>query len=59
MKDQYIKANSNRQTTSSIYSNSQTINKSQLQSRIKVIDFLKDQLYPTGKKKILLKFFVE
>jgi hypothetical protein len=47
MKDQYIKANSNRQTTNSIYSNSQTINKSQLISRIKVIDFLKDQLYPT------------
>jgi hypothetical protein len=49
MKDQYIKANSNRQTNNSIYSNSQTINKSQLASRLKVIDFLKGQLYPTGK----------
>jgi hypothetical protein len=54
MKDQYIKANSNRQTTSSVYSNSQTITKSQLASRIKVIDFLKDQLYPTGKKLFIL-----
>ncbi|CAF5143098.1 unnamed protein product, partial [Rotaria sp. Silwood1] len=47
MKNQYIKANSNRQTNSSTYSNSQTINKTQLESRLKVVDFLKDHLYPT------------
>ncbi|CAF4441016.1 unnamed protein product [Rotaria sp. Silwood2] len=47
MKIQYIKANSNRQTNCSTYSNGQTINKSQLASRLKVIDFLKDHLYPT------------
>lgn len=50
MKNQYIIANSNRQTNNSIYSNSQIINKNQLASRLKVIHFLKDQLYPTGKK---------
>jgi hypothetical protein len=49
MKNQYIKANSNRHTNNSTYLNSQTINKNQLSSRLKVIDFLKDQLYPTGK----------
>jgi hypothetical protein len=47
MKSQYIKANCNRQTSSSTYSNNQTINKNQLSSRLKVIEFLKDQLYPT------------
>jgi len=50
MKSQYITANCNRQTNNSTYLNSQTINKNQLASRLKVIDFLKDQLYPTGKK---------
>lgn len=50
MKSQYIISNSNRQINNSIYSNSQPINKNQLSSRLKVIDFLKDQLYPTGKK---------
>jgi len=47
MKSQYITANSNRQTNNSTYSSSQTINKNQLISRLKVIEFLKDQLYPT------------
>jgi hypothetical protein len=40
MKNQYIKSNSNRH---------ETINKNQLTSRLKVIEFLKEQLYPTGK----------
>ena len=52
MKCQYIKANSNRQTNCSINSNNQTMNKNQLASRLKVIDFLKDHLYPTGKTKL-------
>ncbi|CAF1408489.1 unnamed protein product [Rotaria magnacalcarata] len=47
MKNQYIIANSNRQTNPSTPSNNQAINKNQLASRLKVIDFLKDQLYPT------------
>lgn len=55
MKIQYIKANSNRQTNSSTYPNNQTLNKNQLESRLKVIEFLKDHLYPTGK---LLLFFI-
>jgi hypothetical protein len=48
MKNQYIKANSTRQTNCSINSTNQIINKNQLASRLKVIDFLKDHLYPTG-----------
>ena len=51
MKSQYIKSNSTRQTNSSL---NQPITKSQLASRLKVIDFLKDQLYPTGIKEIYL-----
>ncbi|UJR29856.1 hypothetical protein I4U23_017400 [Adineta vaga] len=47
MKNHYIKTNSTRQTSSSTYLNNQTLNKNQLTSRIKVIEFLKDQLYPT------------
>lgn len=43
MKNQYIKLNSTRCSTN------ETINKTQLASRLKVIEFLKDQLYPTGK----------
>jgi hypothetical protein len=43
MKDQYIKSNLNRHTTN------ESTNKNQLASRLKVIEFLKDQLYPTGK----------
>jgi hypothetical protein len=58
MKSQYITANSNRQTNNSTYLNSQTINKSQLSSRLKVIDFLKDQLYPTGKNILINIFFL-
>lgn len=54
MKNQYIKANSNRQSNCSTYSNNQ-INKNQLESRLKVIEFLKDQLYPTGKIFILTR----
>ncbi|CAF3859278.1 unnamed protein product, partial [Rotaria sordida] len=57
MKIQYMKANSNRQTNSSIYSNSQTINKNQLASRLKVIDFLKGHLYPTDSA--ILSFQIE
>ncbi len=56
MKNQYITANSNRQTTNSIYSNNQTVNKNQLASRLKVIEFLKDQLYPTGNKSLFIFF---
>ena len=48
MKNQYIKSNSTRQTNSSLNSINPNINKSQLASRLKVIEFLKDQLYPTG-----------
>jgi len=60
MKIQYIKANCNRQTSSSTYSNNQTINKNQLSSRLKVIEFLKDQLYPTGRRFffLFLSFFI-
>jgi len=47
MKNQFLKSNSTRPMINSSYSNNQTINKNQLTSRIKVIDFLKDQLYPT------------
>ena len=54
MKIQYIKNNSNRQLNNS---NVQHINKNQLISRLKVIDFLKDQLYPTGKKEKNFFFF--
>jgi len=43
MKNQYIKLNSNRHVTN------EAANKNQLTSRLKVIEFLKDQLYPTGK----------
>jgi len=50
MKNHYIKSNSNRQTNCSTYSNSQVLNKNQLASKLKVIDFLKDHLYPTGNK---------
>ncbi len=50
MKNHYIRSNSNRQTNSSTYSNSQVLNKNQLASKLKVIDFLKDHLYPTGNK---------
>jgi len=57
MKNQYIRANSNRHTNNSTYLNNQTINKSQLSSRLKVIDFLKDQLYPTGKYILINTFF--
>jgi hypothetical protein len=39
MKNQYIKLNSNRY---------ESTNKIQLATRLKVIEFLKDQLYPTG-----------
>jgi hypothetical protein len=39
MKNQYIKLNSNRY---------ESTNKTQFVSRLKVIEFLKDQLYPTG-----------
>jgi len=42
MKNQYIKSNSNRHTSNEFNS------KSQLASRLKVIEFLKNQLYPTG-----------
>ena len=52
MKNQYIKSNSTRQTNSSLNSINPNINKSQLASRLKVIEFLKDQLYPTGLNKI-------
>jgi hypothetical protein len=55
MKSQYIKANSNRQVNCSTYSHSQIINKNQLASRLKVIDFLKDHLYPTGKSENILE----
>lgn len=50
MKDQYIKMSGNRSMNSSMN------NKSQLSSRLKVIEFLKDQLYPTGKRSLF--FFV-
>jgi hypothetical protein len=50
MKIQYIQSNSTRHTNNLTYLNNQTNNKNQLLSRLKVIDFLKDQLYPTGKK---------
>ena len=43
MKNQYIKLNSTRSSTN------ETTNKTQLASRLKVIEFLKDQLYPSGK----------
>ena len=49
MKDQFMKINSTRQLNCSSQSSNQMINKLQLKSRLKVIDFLKDQLYPTGK----------
>jgi hypothetical protein len=49
MKNHYIKTSSTRQTNCSTYSNSQVLNKNQLASKLKVIDFLKDHLYPTGK----------
>jgi hypothetical protein len=51
MKSQYIKSNSTRQTNCSV---NQPITNSQLASRLKVIDFLKDQLYPTGIKEIFI-----
>lgn len=44
MKNQYIKANSNRHSTN------ESISKSQLASKLKVIEFLKNQLYPSGIK---------
>ncbi|CAF1443639.1 unnamed protein product [Adineta steineri] len=47
MKTHYIKTSTNRQTNVTICSNSQILNKNQLASRLKVIDFLKDHLYPT------------
>jgi hypothetical protein len=43
MRDQYIKSSSNRHSTN------ESTNKSQLVSRLKVVEFLKNQLYPTGK----------
>jgi hypothetical protein len=43
MKNQYIKSNSNRHTTNEL------TNKNQLESRLKVIELLKEQIYPTGK----------
>ncbi len=49
MKNQYIKSHSNRHSTNEL------INKNQLASRLKVIEFLKDQLYPTGKLILILK----
>ncbi len=52
MKNQYIKLNSNRY---------ESTNKIQLATRLKVIEFLKDQLYPTGfyltKKKKRTNYF--
>ncbi|CAF1133165.1 unnamed protein product [Adineta steineri] len=47
MKTHYIKTSTNRQTNATICSNSQILNKNQLASRLKVIDFLKDHIYPT------------
>lgn len=44
MKNHYIKSSSSRHTSN------ESTNKIQLASRLKVIEFLKDQLYPTGKK---------
>ncbi|CAF3873528.1 unnamed protein product, partial [Rotaria sp. Silwood1] len=41
MKNQYIKLSTNRHSTND------SINKSQLSSKLKVIEFLKDHLYPT------------
>jgi hypothetical protein len=43
MRDQYTKSSSNR------HSANESTNKSQLASRLKVIEFLRNQLYPTGK----------
>ena len=43
MKNQYIKSNSNRHSTN------ESTNKTQLASRLKVIEFLKEQIYPSGK----------
>lgn len=43
MKNQYIKSSTNRHTTN------ESTNKNQLESKLKVIEFLKEQLYPTGK----------
>ncbi len=43
MKNQYIKSSSTR------HNSNELTNKNQLASRLKVIEFLKDQLYPTGK----------
>ncbi|CAF1486603.1 unnamed protein product [Rotaria sp. Silwood1] len=43
MKNQYIKLSTSRHSTND------SINKSQLSSKLKVIEFLKDHLYPTGK----------
>ena len=51
MKNQFLKVNSTRSMNLNNSSTNQTINKSQLTSRLKVIEFLKDQLYPTGKRK--------
>lgn len=49
MKNQYIKANGNRSMNSNTFFNNQINQKNHLASRLKVIEFLKDQLYPTGK----------
>ena len=53
MKSQFVRVNSSRQLANATYSSSQTINRSQLESRLRVIDFLKDQLYPTGNEELL------
>lgn len=57
MKSHYIKTSSIRHTNSSAYSNHPILNKNQLTSRVKVIEFLKDHLYPTGKE-FLDDFFI-
>ena len=48
MKSQYMKSNSTRQMTNCHSLTNQIQTKNQYLSRLKVIDFLKDQLYPTG-----------
>ena len=50
MKNQYLKANGTRSMNSNTFLNNQLYQKNHLASRLKVIEFLKDQLYPTGKQ---------
>jgi hypothetical protein len=50
LKTNYIKSSSTRHSTN------ESMNKMQLASKLKVIEFLKDQLYPTGKKPKLFFF---